>query len=243
VDLRERPGATDGTWLDLRRSEASDIIAVHAAGFRRNALVAQACGQIYMILPEPAPPGDEAALTRWVSYLVDALRRHTGTPVQAAIAGLAIRLDDIPEVKLRGWKTLGLMEDQPDRAVGSAAQVRAALILDDMLGVLREHAGLRDERVGELVRYDADRGSELARSLLAYLDAFGDVAKVAAALHVHPNTLRQRIRRAVEMTGLDLADASQRLVVTIELRLLLTGTGSGQDPFPVPSCDDEPCDD
>ena len=72
VDLRESPGATDGSWLDLRRSEAADIISVHAAAFRRNALVAQACGQIYMMLPESAPPGDEAALTRWVTTLVDA---------------------------------------------------------------------------------------------------------------------------------------------------------------------------
>ena len=49
---------------------------------------------------------------------------------------------------------------------------------------------------------------------------------------MHPNTLRQRIRRACEMAGLDLDDPAQRLVATIQLRLMLTGDGACDDPFP-----------
>ena len=42
------------------------------------------------------------------------------------------------------------MAGRPELTVASASQFRAALILDDMLGVLREHADLRDQCVSEL---------------------------------------------------------------------------------------------
>jgi DNA-binding PucR family transcriptional regulator len=56
-------------------------------------------------------------------------------------------------------------------------------------------------------------------SVRAYLDAFGDVRTAAGELHVHPNTLRYRLRRARELTGLDLGDQSTRLVVALALRV------------------------
>jgi DNA-binding PucR family transcriptional regulator len=55
--------------------------------------------------------------------------------------------------------------------------------------------------------------------VLAYLDAFGDVRSAAKLLHVHPNTLRYRVRRAAEVTGIDLDDPLQRLFAQLQLRL------------------------
>jgi DNA-binding PucR family transcriptional regulator len=50
-------------------------------------------------------------------------------------------------------------------------------------------------------------------------DAFGDVRAAAARLYIHPNTLRYRIRRAQELTGLDLSPPQQRLLAALQLRL------------------------
>lgn len=36
-------------------------------------------------------------------------------------------------------------------------------------------------------------------------------------LHLHPNTLRYRLRRAAEITGIDLKDPLQRLVAHLAL--------------------------
>jgi DNA-binding PucR family transcriptional regulator len=47
----------------------------------------------------------------------------------------------------------------------------------------------------------------------------GNVAAAAERLGVHPNTLRYRLRRAVELSGLDLGDADERLVTELQLRL------------------------
>ncbi|MDR3036581.1 MAG: helix-turn-helix domain-containing protein, partial [Kitasatospora sp.] len=38
-------------------------------------------------------------------------------------------------------------------------------------------------------------------------------------LHIHPNTLRYRVRRAEQLTGLDLAQPQQRLLAMLQLRL------------------------
>jgi DNA-binding PucR family transcriptional regulator len=59
----------------------------------------------------------------------------------------------------------------------------------------------------------------LARSLLAYLDALGDVQAAAAASHVHPNTLCYRLRRVGDVAGLDLGDPLLRLFAGLQLRL------------------------
>ncbi len=58
-----------------------------------------------------------------------------------------------------------------------------------------------DDRLGRLVRYDADHGTELVITLRAYFSAAGSVAKAAAALYLHPNTLRQRLARIREVLG------------------------------------------
>ncbi len=44
-------------------------------------------------------------------------------------------------------------------------------------------------------------------------------APAATALRVHPNTLRYRLRRIGEVSGLDLGDPQSRFAATIALRL------------------------
>jgi DNA-binding PucR family transcriptional regulator len=56
-------------------------------------------------------------------------------------------------------------------------------------------------------------------TLRAYLDSFGDVAAAAAWLHVHPNTVRYRVRRIEEALGSSLADPDVRLLLSLSLRV------------------------
>ena len=231
VDLRE-PTAAEPTWLDLRRAEAAEIIAVHAAAYRRNALVAQACGQIYAILPDTPSGADEEALKRWAGDLVSVLRQYTGTPVQAAVAGTAQHLDDIPAVKLRGYHALQILARTPQRATVTHREVKASLLLHDLLELMEQHQEIRDPDLDALLDHDRVNGTDLARSLLHYLDAFGDVGRMAAQLNVHPNTLRYRVRKAVALTGLDLDDPDQRLFAMLQLRLSTARNRIAGDPFP-----------
>ena len=56
-------------------------------------------------------------------------------------------------------------------------------------------------------------------TLRAYLDAFGDVAAAAAELHVHPNTVRYRVRRIEEILDSSLLDPDVRLLLSLSLRV------------------------
>ncbi|MGA5293242.1 PucR family transcriptional regulator [Streptomyces koyangensis] len=234
VDLREPEEGLDSLGREARQAEAMGIVSVHAAAYRRNALVTAACGQIYAMLPEPpgANPPPDGALTRWASEVVGALRRQLRTPAQAVVAGTADRLEAVPEVKLRGHAGLAVLGRTPSRAVESYEGLAGALMVRGVLGLVAGRPEVRFPAVGALVAQDAEQGTELARSLLAHLDAFGDVAGAAKRLSVHPNTLRYRLRRVVELTGLDLDDPEQRLAAALQLRISLGELPGQSPPFP-----------
>jgi GAF domain-containing protein len=67
--------------------------------------------------------------------------------------------------------------------------------------------GIRDatvDAVSTLAEYDAQRGAQLVATLEEFLRRHGNISATSEALYVHPNTLRQRLRRIAELSGLDL---------------------------------------
>lgn len=66
------------------------------------------------------------------------------------------------------------------------------------------------------------RNPDLLLTLEAYLGADTDRRRAAAALHVHPNTLDYRLKRLVELTGLDPATTTglQLLAAAVAARRL-----------------------
>ncbi|HVL86150.1 MAG TPA: helix-turn-helix domain-containing protein [Pseudonocardia sp.] len=85
----------------------------------------------------------------------------------------------------------------------------------DDLGIYRLLVGIDDpgevERfvqrwIGALLDYDRQRGANLVRTLSHYLDRGGSYEATARALIVHRNTLKYRLQRIRQITGLDLSD-------------------------------------
>ncbi|MFD4835409.1 PucR family transcriptional regulator [Streptomyces uncialis] len=108
------------------------------------------------------------------------------------------------------------------RGTGSAAGC-TELHIDSLLLQLGDLAAVQEHRpVGPyraLLTYDAEHTSDLVATLGAYLDALGDIPAAAAGLHVHPNTFRYRLKRVVEISGLDLDDPQARLAVMLQMRI------------------------
>jgi DNA-binding PucR family transcriptional regulator len=73
--------------------------------------------------------------------------------------------------------------------------------------------------LARLVAYDEQHHVNLLETLVAYLDAFGDVSMAAKAVHVHANTFRYRLRRLSAIGGLDLDDPDTRFSLMLRLRL------------------------
>jgi len=88
------------------------------------------------------------------------------------------------------------------------------VLLDEIVTLMGADDRLVDPRVRELREQDP----MLAGTLRAYLDSFGDVAAAAQWLHVHPNTVRYRVRRIEKLLATSLADPDVRLLLSLSLR-------------------------
>src|ERR671937_497084 len=85
----------------------------------------------------------------------------------------------------------------------------------------------RGEALKTLEEYDARHRSQLLLTLEEYLKRRGNIAQAAQTLYVHPNTLRQRLRRIHDLTGLDVQHEDW-LMIEIELKLLRLEHALGQ---------------
>jgi DNA-binding PucR family transcriptional regulator len=71
-----------------------------------------------------------------------------------------------------------------------------------------------------LVRDDVEKGTQYVRTLGEYLRADRHLKPAAAALHVHPNTVRYRLARIEAMLEVDLDDPEDRFVLELAIKLL-----------------------
>ncbi|MGH2874013.1 MAG: PucR family transcriptional regulator, partial [Solirubrobacteraceae bacterium] len=74
------------------------------------------------------------------------------------------------------------------------------------------------EAVDLLIDYDRRRRSSLLDTLERYLSERRSVIESSRALYIHPNTLRQRLGRIEELTGLDL-DHDDLLSLELAIKL------------------------
>jgi DNA-binding PucR family transcriptional regulator len=98
--------------------------------------------------------------------------------------------------------------------------VHAEALLMELRDLAAAHGDRPTGPVARLSAYDAEHGTNLIDTLRAWLDAFGDVAAASAAMFVHPNTFRYRLRRLAEVSGIDLADPEQRFAAMLQLRAI-----------------------
>jgi DNA-binding PucR family transcriptional regulator len=101
--------------------------------------------------------------------------------------------------------------------VTTLTQSRTPVLLGEIAELIGARPELRDPRLQKLIDYDRDRGASLVESIAQYLLRFGDVRRAADELHIHPNTLRYRLRRAEELLGISLDDPDGRLLLQVQL--------------------------
>ncbi|MDS1272163.1 helix-turn-helix domain-containing protein [Lipingzhangella sp. LS1_29] len=227
LELHPVPGATGGiedrSVRELQLTQLTNLVRMHAAAYRRSDLVTRVGSRIYVVLEERHPPrqsGPEAAV-EWARTVAAEARTLLGIAVRGAVGPTVPSIHAVAESRSQADRVLAVVAERGDAEVATIADVRAQLLVGTVLGQLQADPGTRDPRVSALVEHDARHGSQLARSTLVYLRAFGDVRRAAGELHVHPNTLRYRLRQATAVSGLDLDDADQRLFAQLQLRLEL----------------------
>lgn len=221
----------------LAAARVADLVAMHCEAYRRTAVCAARGPRVYAMVPVSAAAstgaGSEGAseslrqlaaaiVARASSTLRLDIVAGIGSPVVglAGLAGSRREADQVVDVLRRQSGA------QPN-VVADINQVRAKAVLRRLSELAVENPDLREGRLDALVAQDASRSTNWVDTLRAYFDAFGDMGIAAAAVNVHPNTFRYRLRRIVEVFGIDLDDPDERLVAELQLRFLGSDPGSG----------------
>ncbi|MFJ6775679.1 helix-turn-helix domain-containing protein [Kitasatospora sp. NPDC091257] len=141
---------------------------------------------------------------------VGAGRPAAGPSALAASYGEGVRC-------LRALRVLG--------RAGEGASARALGFLGVLLGDGHDVDGFVGSTLGPLLAYDARRGTELVRTLRAYFDCGGSLTRAKDELHVHVNTVVQRLDRVEALLGRDWNQPERSLELQLALRLQLLAGG------------------
>ncbi|MDX6743542.1 PucR family transcriptional regulator [Actinocorallia sp. A-T 12471] len=175
-----------------------------------NGAVAELDGTAVAVVPDA--PGLLAELREDVHRTSVATRVTVGVSRAARAQGLAAALTEA-----RHAHSYALERPGRSRVVSCDELASHDLLLAGIPATARQ--AFADRLLEPLVDYDARNGSELLRTLEAFLACDGSWTRCASVMHVHVNTLRYRMRRIADLTGRDLDLFSDRVDFHLALRL------------------------
>ena len=199
---------------------AVSLVTLHCEAYRRTAVSVATGNVVHVVLAETGAV-DRAALLRFVTDLVARTTEALHVPLRVAVGASVAGATELLASRLEAAAVMRALQEGGSRetVVATIDDVRSRVVLHAMQDLATRQPELQEGKVATLVRHDAEGQTEYVVTLRAYLDHFGDIPAAAAHLHVHPNTFRYRLRRLVEVSGLDLADPVERLVAHLQLTL------------------------
>jgi len=157
-----------------------------------------------LLVPDPDGPGRQAAIDRALRGRPAAI----GPSVPLARAAMSLRW-------ARHALTLARAGVIPAGPVRCDQHLSTLLILaDEDLA-----AALRGSRLAALDRLRPGPRDRIAETLLAWLQLGENAAEVAQRIHVHPQTVRYRLRQITELFGDQLRDPDCRFELQLALRI------------------------
>ncbi|MEV3973312.1 GAF domain-containing protein [Streptomyces sp. NPDC050698] len=208
-------GAADAEQeADARRRLAA--AASHLAATRHGLAAARDGGTVLLL---PLAPGDTA------TGLARRAARQLGTAVHAPVTvgasapadDLVIRPETVATAYAEARRCLEALRVLGRRGDGAAAEDFGFLGL--LLAGDRDIPGFVDRTIGQVIAYDRRRGTELLRTLDAYFACGMSPARTKDDLHVHVNTVAQRLERVGRLLGDDWQRPDRALEIQLALRL------------------------
>ncbi|MZF85017.1 helix-turn-helix domain-containing protein [Streptomyces sp. SID5643] len=216
-------GIRTGHFADDGPSGLYGLLTLHCAALGHRVVVVPAGGGAWVLVSglEHDASRADGQVRRLGSTLADQLSSTTGSPVKAGLGDVVPGLAGAPASRRSAERALqALLTTDGPHTVARSEDVA------DTVGILQVVEALRGvtlpprTSVARLREFDADHGSSgLVETLRAYLDHFGDVSAASRALGVHANSLRYRLRRIRQVSGLDLESPDARLLAQVQLRL------------------------
>src|SRR3954471_9330375 len=213
VVARAHPHAPEeGDW----RARVLAIVERGARGVATRALAAAAelsgrpgnhDGETLVIVP-----GTDPALAQRVSEAV-CRELHANLSSYSVAVALSRPAADAADIHRAGAEALlaaNVAEAQGSELLAFEDTGAYRLLLPAMSEDPDELRRFHDETVAPLVAYDEQYDTELVRTLESFLEADGNVAKTAQKLFTHRHTIRYRLERVRDLTGLDVGSTDGR---------------------------------
>jgi len=199
-----------------------DALALHFAAVHPRSAAALVGGVTYVVLPAGQTRTATLNGDRDVIRLAEDFLARIGARADAVI-GVGRTTESLAEVALSRQEAdralRVLRADRRGRRIARFDDVQAESLLLRLADLVVEDGELHLGPLATLIEYDRRHDIGFVDTLVAYLDAFGNVSVASAAVHLHPNSFRYRLRRLCEISDLDLDDPDVRLATMLQLRL------------------------
>ncbi len=226
TDLLTAPDRNPAALLARGRRLGIDLAAPHAVliahvdGVPRRRL-AMACGrfatlvglhaeQVVMLVADGDPSELAARLATSLSASVEAPVTVGASGPAAGPAALAAAADEARRC-VRSLLALG--------RTGHGAAVSDLGFVGQLIGDRTDLSGYVRATLGPVLDYDARRGTDLVATLRAYFECGTNLTRAKDVLHVHVNTVVQRLDRIASLLGEDWQTPARALEIQIALRL------------------------
>ena len=191
------------------------------------------------------PGGDEATAKRAAEGVLRELQAGlTGHSFAIGRSRVAVDPLDLHRAGNEALLAVNVAEGDAERPLLAFEQTGAyRLLLSAMSEDPAELQRFYAETVEPLVAYDEQYETELVRTVGAFLDNDGNVAGTAQKLFTHRHTIRYRLERVRELSGLDVGSTDGREKLSLGLKAMRVlgvaapggpatepGTGAGRVP-------------
>lgn len=190
--------------------------AAHLAATRHGLAAARDGGTVLLL---PLGPGDTATdvARRTARHLGTAVHEPVTVGASAPVADLLARPEAVAAGYAEGRRCLDVLLLLGRFEDGAAAEDFGFLGL--LLAGERDVTGFVRRTIGPVVTYDERRGTRLLRTLDAYFACGMSPARTKDELHVHVNTVAQRLDRVARLLGDDWQEPARALEIQLALRL------------------------
>lgn len=190
--------------------------ASHLAATRHGLAAARDGGTVLLL---PLEDGDEATdlARRTARHLGRAVHEAVTVGASAPVRDLAARPDTVAAAHTEAGRCLDALRLLGRCGDGAAAEDFGFLGL--LLAGDQNVPGFVERTIGQVVAYDERRGTELVRTLDAYFSCGMSPARTKEALHVHVNTVAQRLERVGRLLGDNWQSPERALEIQLALKL------------------------
>ncbi|MET9548868.1 GAF domain-containing protein [Streptomyces sp. NPDC006627] len=210
--------------LGVRLDSAHGVFAAHSESAPRQRLLAAAHriarahsglaglhhDGVVLVTPTGTPGEDARTLAAELGQAV-------GAPVTVGAAGPAEDPAGLPGAHAEALRCLSALRALGH--VGHGAALGDLGFVGLLIGGQADLGGYVRATIGPVLDYDAERGTELVRTLEAYFGEDRSLTRAKAVLHVHVNTVVQRLERVGRLLGGDWSGPARSLEVQLALRL------------------------